>query len=77
MKLFKIRNSTDDNDGYTILLDDLRRTTIELKNTYANLGNVVEPDLIDYYIYHAKAVQMRYKFLLERVKQLENCCQQD
>lgn len=77
MKFFKIRNSADTEDNYTILLDDLRRTSMELKNTYANLGNVVDPDLIDYYIYQAKAVQMRYKFLLERVKQLENCCQQE
>ncbi|MBQ2282658.1 MAG: DUF2508 family protein, partial [Agathobacter sp.] len=33
---------------------------------------VVEPDLIDYYIYQAKAVQMRYKFLLNCVKQIED-----
>ncbi|MBU5233485.1 YaaL family protein, partial [[Eubacterium] rectale] len=32
----------------------------------------VEPDLIDYYIYQAKAVSMRYKFLINCAKQLEN-----
>lgn len=77
MKLFKIRNSVDEKDSYTILLDDLHRTAMELKNTYTNLGNAVEPDMIDYYIYQAKAMQIRYKFLLERLKQMENCCQQD
>jgi hypothetical protein len=45
---------------------------LDLKNTYTNLSNVVEPDLIDYYIYQAKAMQMRYKFLLESVKKLED-----
>lgn len=71
MKLFK--NSSTNDNGYTLLLQDLEETTRELKNTYANINNVVDPDLIDYYIYQAKAVQMRYKFLLNRVKQFESC----
>lgn len=70
MKLFKSTPVTD--DGYTILVENLAKTSLELKNTYANLENVVDPDLIDYYIYQAKAVQMRYKFLLNRVKQIED-----
>lgn len=66
MKLFK--TTPQPPDGYAILLDNLKQTTAELQNTYANLENVVDPDLIDYYIYQAKAVQMRYKFLLGCVK---------
>ena len=66
------KNTRPANDGYTMLVDSLEKTTIELKNTYANLENVVEPDLIDYYIYQAKAVQTRYKFLLNCVKKLED-----
>ena len=58
-------------DGYEMLIDDLHQTTAELNCAYQNLENVVEPDLIDYYIYQAKAVQMRYKFLLGCVKKLE------
>ncbi len=69
MKLFKSTPVTD--DGYAVLKDNLMRTTDELRVAYANLENVVEPDLIDYYIYQAKAVQMRYKFLLECVKKIE------
>lgn len=69
MKLFKSTPVTD--DGYAALKDNLMRTTDELRVAYANLENVVEPDLIDYYIYQAKAVQMRYKFLLECVKEIE------
>ena len=59
MKLFK--TTPQPPDGYAILLDNLKQTTAELQNTYANLENVVDPDLIDYYIYQAKAVQMRCK----------------
>lgn len=70
MKLFKSTPVAD--DGYETLKSDLEKTSIELRNAYANLENVVEPDLIDYYIYQAKAVQMRYKFLLSCVKKLED-----
>lgn len=75
MRLFK--NSSIADDGYAVLLQDLQETTRELKNTYANLSNAVDPDLIDYYIYQAKAVQTRYKFLLGRIKQIENCPPQE
>ncbi len=68
MKLFK---NTRADDGYALLLDDLKKTTMELESTYTNLENVVDPDLIDYYIYQAKAVQMRYRFLLNCVKKIE------
>ena len=70
MRLFR---DTATDDGYAILLDDIRKTTAELETTYTNLENVVEPELIDYYIYQAKAVQMRYQFLLHCVKKISNC----
>ena len=66
------RNTTTE-DGYALLLDDIRKTTAELETTYINLENVVDPELIDYYIYQAKAVQMRYRFLLNRIKQINRC----
>ena len=50
MKLFK---ETPVNDGYKTLQDDIKKTTDELQIVYTNLENVVEPDLIDYYIYLA------------------------
>lgn len=69
----KNRKPTLETDaGYLMLIDNIQKTTVELKNTYTNLQNVVDPDLIDYYIYQAKAVQMRYKYLLESVKKLED-----
>lgn len=70
MKLFRSNHDTD--DGYTLLMSDLKKTTADLRNVYSNLENVVDPDLIDYYIYQAKAVQMRYKFLLNCVKKIED-----
>ena len=69
MKLFK--NTPEQDEGYQLLVQDLKRTSDDLRNVYANLENVVEPDLIDYYIYQAKAVQTRYKFLLKCVKKIE------
>ena len=59
MKIFKTAEPAE--DGYSTLVDHLQQTSVELKNVY-----------IDYYIYEAKAVQMRYKFLLGCVKKLED-----
>ena len=70
MKIFK--HIPKDNYYYLNLQDDIKKTGDELQIVYNNLQNVVEPDLIDYYIYQAKAVQMRYKFLLGCVKKLED-----
>jgi hypothetical protein len=63
------------NNNYALLLDDLKKTKKELELAYSNFENVVDPDLIDSSIYQVNAVQLRYKFLLGRVKQLqlENC----
>ena len=59
---------------YALLLDDLKRTKSDLELAYSNFQNVLDPDLIDSCIYQVNAVQMRYKFLLGRVKQMENPC---
>lgn len=70
MKLFN--KSKKDVDAYLILKEDIEKTTSDLRAAYTNLENVVDPDLIDYYIYQAKAVQIRYKFLLSCIKKLED-----
>ena len=57
---------------YTLLMNDLHQTARDLRDAYRNLENVVEPDLIDCYIYEVQSVQMRYQFLLGRVKQIED-----
>ena len=71
MKFFKLQPTVDDKP-YMILKDDIEKTASELNAAYTNLQNVVDPDLIDYYIYQAKAVQMRYRYLLNCAKKLED-----
>lgn len=57
-------------DAYEMLLDSINQTKEELNCTYTNLASVVEPDLIDYYIYQVKAMQTRYQFLLREAKEM-------
>lgn len=65
------RNSTNEKN-YDLLLDDLKRTKSDLEQAYSNFENVIDPDLIDSCIYQVNATQLRYKFLLGRVKQIED-----
>ena len=63
------------NDTYYMLLkNDLHQTAKDLQDAYNNLENVVDPDLIDCYIYELNSVQMRYKFLLATIKKFEDSC---
>ena len=64
-----VKNTSAPDAGYRLLLDDLNRTKNDLDFAYANFQNVVEPDLIDAYIYEVNAMQLKYKFLLRRLKQ--------
>ena len=57
--------------NYALLKDDLLQTTRALQDAYNNLENVIDPDLIDCYIYELNSVQMRSKFLLASIKKLE------
>jgi len=71
MKFFK-PHTIPDNKPYLLLKEDIEKTTSELNAAYTNLQNVTDPDLIDYYIYQTKAVQMRYRYLLNCAKKLED-----
>ncbi|MBQ2705339.1 MAG: YaaL family protein [Agathobacter sp.] len=71
MKLFKFQKE-EENKPYMLLKDDIEKTTSELNAAYTNMQNVTDPDLIDYYIYQTKAVQMRYRYLLSCAKKLED-----
>lgn len=64
------KNSADDT-RYTLIKNDLNQTAKDLQDAYNNLENVVDPDLIDCYIYELNSVQMRYKFLLATIKKME------
>lgn len=56
--------------AYTLLLDDLEKAKYDLALAYDNFQNAMDPDMIDCCIYQVNALQMRYKFLLTRAKQL-------
>jgi hypothetical protein len=56
---------------YQSLLDNLMQTQDNLNLAYQNFENATEPELIDSYIYELNAIQMRYKFLLCRLKSYE------
>ncbi len=66
---FKQEPQTD--ESYQNLLDNLMQTKNNLDLAYQNFENATDPELIDSYIYEVNAIQMRYKFLLCRLKSYE------
>lgn len=54
------------------LKTEIDRTRHRLESVRNQFEEVVDPTLIDCYIYELKAVQLRYQFLLRRFKLLEN-----
>ena len=53
------------------LLSVLKLTKTALDDAYSNIEQVVDPDLVDSYIYEENAVQKRYHFLLKQVQLLD------
>lgn len=52
------------------LIEEIAKTKSALDTAYSNFENVTEPDLIDCYIYELNAAQMRYRFLLRKLKEI-------
>lgn len=69
IRIFKQEEQKDEN--YRRLLDNLTETKHNLDLAYQNFENATDPELIDSYIYELNAIQMRYRFLLSRVKSYE------
>ncbi|MGB8452781.1 MAG: YaaL family protein [Anaerocolumna sp.] len=68
MKLFsKVKKQQND-----ALLGEIKKTKLALESAYSNFENVIDPDLIDCYIYEVNAIQKRYKFLLKQAKEMDN-----
>ena len=67
-----VKNTPAPDAGYRLLLDDLNRTKNDLDFAYANFQNVVEPDLIDAYIYEVNAIMKRYQFLMAQADLLSS-----
>lgn len=68
MKIFSKYKEQQSN----ILLTEIKKTKLALESAYSNFENVIDPDLIDCYIYEVNAVQKRYKFLLKQAKELDH-----
>ncbi len=54
------------------LLIEAEKTNCELLNAYKNFENVIDPDLIDSCIYEMNSLQLKYKFLLRKLKETDN-----
>ena len=46
--------------------EELAQTRYALEIAYSNFDNVVDPDLIDCYIYEVNALLKRYKYLTQQ-----------
>lgn len=66
MKLFGKKVSQQ----YEELLLEIQKAKIAMDTAYSNFENVLDPDLIDSYIYELNAAQERYKFLIRQAKVL-------
>ncbi|MEF9939285.1 MAG: YaaL family protein [Clostridium sp.] len=53
------------------LINELRQTMGTIDSAINHFEQVVDPTLIDCYIYELKAAQLRYQFLLQRIKKQE------
>lgn len=54
-----------------ILREELEQVKQEMNTAYSNFEHVIDPDLIDCYIYEVNAVQKRYKYLLKQIQLLQ------
>ncbi len=55
------------------LLKEIAAAKTAMEVAYSNFENVLDPDLIDSYIYEVNAVQKRYKYLLRQLKEQTEC----
>ncbi|MBE5934862.1 MAG: DUF2508 family protein [Lachnospiraceae bacterium] len=54
-----------------ILLSELDTTVKSLEAAHCRFEYITEPDLIDCTIFELNAIQLKYKFLLNKMKELE------
>lgn len=52
------------------ILEEIDRVKAQMDTAYSNFQNVVDPDLIDCYIYESNAAWKKYRFLLKQAKLL-------
>ena len=56
---------------YLTLMDNLSQTKAEIDRVYSTFENVTDPDLVDASIYQLNSAQLRYRFLLNSVKEYQ------
>ena len=74
MKLLKSREPSIENDTdlrHQYLLQEINLTKRALVAAYSNFDNATDPDLIDCFIYQVNSEQKRYKYLLQKAKEME------
>ena len=52
------------------LMDDITKTQRELETAYAGFQCASDPDLIDCYIYEINSADLRYRYLINQIKEL-------
>ncbi len=52
------------------LMDDIKKTRLELETAYAGFQYASDPDLIDCYIYEINSADLRYRYLINQIKEL-------
>lgn len=52
------------------LQKEIERVKTQMDIAYSNFQNVVDPDLIDCYIFESNAAWKKYRFLLKQAKML-------
>jgi Protein of unknown function (DUF2508). len=67
-KKSKMKNSIE----LDTLYSNLEKTQSDLHLAYSNFENVVDPDLIDAYIYEVNAAQKHYHFFLKQLRALKD-----
>ncbi len=64
----KSKKPTTEELQQEMLKRELCQVQDAMELAYQNLSNVVDPDLIDCYIFELNAIQKKHKFILKQVK---------
>ncbi len=57
---------------YNPLISELESTKNDLTAAYSNFENAIDPDIVDSCIYELQAIQLRYKFLLTKIREMDS-----
>ncbi|MBQ4069434.1 MAG: YaaL family protein [Lachnospiraceae bacterium] len=58
--------------NFNPLISELESTKNDLCAAYSNFENAIDPDLVDSCIYELQAIQLRYKFLLTKIREMDS-----